>query len=146
MAVPFSQNPAEPTATQSPDAPRSVAPQLTSTDRLVALLSATGGGDRRESQRYSFPVVAGAAPCWGAAAPTEADFQVVCCHNLSTLGISFYWPTVPNFDQVIVSLALPHGTLKLLARVIFHRLQAGHEGQHLIGCRFVRRADVVSRH
>jgi hypothetical protein len=71
--------------------------------------------------------------------PTDADFHLVRCHDLSTSGISFYWPTSPNFDQVIVALVSGQGTTRVLARVMFHGPQAGQQGQYLIGCRFVRR-------
>jgi hypothetical protein len=146
MAMPFTQNPAERAPTESSDAPESVAPELDSSEILVALLSEadTDDRDRRRVERYSFPAVAEITPCCGDGAPTEADSHVVRCHNLSKLGISFYWPTMPNFDQVIVALNSPQGTTRLLAHVMFQRSLAGQQGQYLIGCRFVRRANLVS--
>ncbi|HEY1786070.1 MAG TPA: PilZ domain-containing protein [Pirellulales bacterium] len=114
-------------------------PAQTETASLVALMSATESADRRESQRHSFPAVQRVAACRGTAVPTDADFHLVRCHDLSTSGISFYWPEPPNFDQVIVALASPKGTTRVLARVMFHGPQAGQQGQYLIGCRFLRR-------
>ena len=137
MASSPAQNLNERSATRMPDA--SVSTEQQTADSLVALMSAADPGERRESERHSFPAVQRVAPCRGTAVPTEADFHLVRCHDLSTSGISFYWPTSPNFDQVIVALVSPQGTTRVLARVMFHGPQAGHQGQYLIGCRFVRR-------
>jgi PilZ domain len=120
-------------------APESLPAETQTAASLVALMGGSDNADRRESQRHSFPAVQRVAPCRGTAVPTEADFHLVRCHDLSTSGISFYWPTSPNFDQVIVALASPKGTTRVLARVMFHGPQAGQQGQYLIGCRFVRR-------
>ena len=80
------------------------------------------------------------APCGkNGAAAIDEDFQLVRCHDLSTSGISFYWPTAPNFDHVIVALASPKGTTRVLAHVVFNGQQPGEPGEYLIGCRFVRR-------
>jgi hypothetical protein len=138
MAMSPAQN-LEDRPAKSPDAPASVSSEPQTPESLVSLIGATDAGDRRESERHSFPAVQRIAPCRGTAVPTEADFQLVRCHDLSTSGISFYWPTAPNFDQVIVALASPQGTTRVLARVMFHGPQAGPQGQFLIGCRFVRR-------
>jgi hypothetical protein len=139
MAMSPAQNRRERSATESPAAPESVSPELESSEGLLALLGGNDSGDRRETERHSFPAVQRIAPCRGATVPTESDFHLVRCHNLSTLGIAFYWPTAPIFDQVIVALALPQGTSRVLARVMFYRPQAEQLGQYLIGCRFVRR-------
>ena len=81
----------------------------------------------------------GYAPWQGIAKPKETDFQLVWCHDLSTAGISFYWSTAPDFEQIIVALASPKGTIRVLARVLFFNPQAVEMGQYLICCRFVRR-------
>ena len=113
------QNLRERSATESPGA-SFVSLELEMPDSLVALLGDAVFGDRRETERHAFPAVQRIAPCRGAAVPTESDFHLVRCHNLSTLGIAFYWPTMPIFDQVIVALALPRGTIRVLARVMFN--------------------------
>jgi hypothetical protein len=126
-------------ATALSETPASLPAEPQTAASLVALMGGSDSAERRESQRHSFPAVQRVAPCRGTAVPTEADFHLVRCHDLSTSGISFYWPTSPNFDQVIVALASPKGTTRVLARVMFHGPQAGQQGQYLIGCRFVRR-------
>ena len=138
MASSPAQSVKEPAATTAAAAPAPVSaePQPAS---LVALMGGPDSAERRESQRHSFPAVQRVAPCRGTAVPTDADFHLVRCHDLSTSGISFYWPTSPNFDQVIVALVSGQGTTRVLARVMFHGPQAGQQGQYLIGCRFVRR-------
>ncbi|HEX4146345.1 MAG TPA: PilZ domain-containing protein [Pirellulales bacterium] len=136
MASSLAQNVKEPPATVSPDASASDSGEPHDAPSLVALISAT---ERRESQRHAFPAVQRVAPCRGTAVPTDNDFHLVRCHDLSTSGISFYWPTSPDFDQVIVALVSPKGTTRVLARVMFHGPQAGQQGQYLIGCRFLRR-------
>jgi hypothetical protein len=108
-------------------------------DSLVTLIGESGAADRRNTARHAFPTVQRVAPCRGTAVPTDADFHLVRCHDLSTSGISFYWPSSPDFDQVIVALASPQGTTRVLARVMFHGQQGGQQGQYLIGCRFIRR-------
>jgi hypothetical protein len=96
--------------------------------------------DRRRSERHSFPATQRVVPCGrNGAATVDADFQLVRCHDLSTSGISFYWPTAPKFDHVIVALAGPKGTTRVLANVVFSGLQPGEPPEYLIGCRFIRR-------
>lgn len=139
MAMSPAQNLRERSATESPDAPAPASLELEISYSLATLLGGNDSGDRRETERHSFPALQRVAPCRGAAVPTEADFHLVRCHNLSTLGIAFYWPTMPTFDQVIVALALPQGTTRVKARVIFHCPPAGQQEEYLVGCQFVRR-------
>jgi hypothetical protein len=108
-------------------------------DSLMPVLSATDP-DRRRSERHSFPATQRVAPCGkNGAMAVDEDFQVVRCHDLSTSGISFYWPTTPKFDHVIVALASPKGTTRVLANVVFCGKPTDEAGEHLIGCRFIRR-------
>ena len=69
----------------------------------------------------------------------DEDFSLVRCHDLSTSGISFYWPTAPKFDHVIVALAAQKGTTRVLAHVVFAGKQPDATGEYLVGCRFLRR-------
>ena len=87
-------------AAEGLDASESAA--LESSESLLALISAARAGDRRDAQRHSFHAVQRVAPWRGIAKPTETDFQLVWCHDLSTSSISFYWSTAPDFEQVIV--------------------------------------------
>jgi hypothetical protein len=107
-------------------------------DSLMPVMAAIDT-DRRQSERHSFPAVQRVQPCGRNGMPLDGDFQLVRCHDLSTSGISFYWPTAPNFDHVIVALASPNGTTRVLAHVAFQGRQPGDHGEYLIGCRFLRR-------
>jgi hypothetical protein len=108
-------------------------------DSLMPVMAATES-DRRRAERHSFPAMQRIAPCGkNGALSVEEDFQLVRCHDLSTSGISFYWPTSPKFDHVIVALASQKGTTKVLAHVVFCGKQPGEPGEYLIGCRFLRR-------
>ncbi len=106
----------------------------------MPVIAATEQERRSASERHSFPAMQRVAPCGknGAVADDE-DFSLVRCHDLSTSGISFYWPTPPKFDHVIVALASPKGTTRVLAHVVFAGQQPERAGEYLVGCRFVRR-------
>ena len=108
-------------------------------DSLMPVISATEQ-ERRRSERHSFPATQRIAPCGkNGAMAVDEDFSLVHCHDLSTSGISFYWPTAPKFDHVIVALASQKGTTRVLAHVVFAGKQPDATGEYLIGCRFLRR-------
>ncbi|HEX4145727.1 MAG TPA: hypothetical protein VHY91_19635 [Pirellulales bacterium] len=139
MLDPTAQTPREGSAATAFKVPPSALPRSQSFESLLELFSAGGDLAGREPRRHPFHAIARVAPCRGTMPPTDNDFQLVWCHDLSTSGISFYWSTRPDFDQVVVALASPTGTIRVLARVLSYGPLAVQLGQFLVCCQFVRR-------
>jgi hypothetical protein len=70
----------------------------------------------------------------------EKSFRQVLCNDISTDGISFFWPTCPHFRHVYVALGRKPNLTWIKARVCHHRKTDRQEGEYLVGCEFLARA------
>jgi hypothetical protein len=106
-------------------------------DIVVNLQRAKGRQERRKSPRQRFPVKQMVAP-FHRKMPKVEQFVAVSCRDLSTSGVAFYWPQVPDFSKVIVGLGTGSTLTYLGARVVRHE-EYGPAGRVLVGCEFVDR-------
>ena len=101
------------------------------------------GKERRMSQRFAYSAVQAVVPYDGKRLPTSDMFRRVLCHDLSTGGISFIWPSVPDFEQAVIKLAAAHRTLYVVARVVSHRPLDSSHRRFLVGCAFLDRVRIT---
>jgi hypothetical protein len=115
-------------------------------EHLRGLPSSSDGSEL--SGRYPYPRVLLIAPYLGSALPDESRFAMVPCHDISTTGISFYWPRRPAFDYVVVGLGEEPGGVKkpnvtyYTARVEHVRAVDSASGKYLLGCQFIGRVTI----
>ena len=70
--------------------------------------------------------------------PKADQFVAVSCRDLSTSGVSCYWPTAPDFSKAIVGLGeQPHPTY-VAVRIVRHT-PCEESGRVIIACEFVDR-------
>jgi hypothetical protein len=91
--------------------------------------------ERRRGPRHPYQCTQLLAPYNGRELPRQEDFTWAECQNLSTRGLSFFWPRPPSFERVVVALGGAPSIL-LVARVV-HFVPVGK--QFLCGCQFERR-------
>lgn len=106
-------------------------------DRVV--LEASGSPEKRGEQRHSFSMVQRISPCYRDACLANNAYQGVHCYDLSTHGISFYWPSKPAFSIALISLELPAGKFVIKAQVVHVQEVDSQTGEHVVGCRFLER-------
>ena len=104
-------------------------------DIIVKLERAKGKCERRKSARQRFPVKQMVAPFYRKM-PKAEQFVPVSCYDLSTSGIAFYWPRVPDFSKVIIGLGRGGRPTYVAARVVRH-VECRTKGRVLVGCEFV---------
>lgn len=109
-------------------------------DVIDQLKRAKGRRERRKSPRQEFPIQQIMAPFYRKM-PTAQQFVPVSCHDLSTSGISFYWPQVPDFSKAIIGLGTQHVTY-VAVRVVRHTL-CKTSGRVIIACEFVDRVGIT---
>ena len=106
---------------------------------LLAEQNAMHGDERRDGARRSYDCVQLLAPYDANLLPKQEDFRQVQCRDLSPRGFSFLSYRQPATDHVVVALgAVP---FKFFVAKIVHSGPSESElnGNHLVGCRFVRR-------
>jgi len=112
---------------------------------IASLLQTPAALDRRTGERLAFPSQELVAYFVAGESPTNDDFNVVELSDLSEDGFSFYWPTVPSSDMVIVGLKVQGELAYLLAEVRSCIAIAGvASGKYRVGCRFVKRLDSLA--
>lgn len=96
--------------------------------------------NRRRRQRLPFNKVQRIAPYDALRLPSaEAMFREVRCHDISALGIAFYWPSRPDFEYLVLELGSPPEVTHITARVVRTVIVVGTQSEHLVGCRFLGR-------
>ena len=95
------------------------------------------GGDRRSSPRRPFPYTQRMAICRDSRISAEDGFQFVRCNDISTMGISFFFPTEPNFSQCVIELEIL-GIYVLLD--VVYSMEVPKENAWLVACQFRDRA------
>jgi hypothetical protein len=107
-------------------------------DDIVEQLNVAGVRlERRKSTRQKFPVQQLVAP-YNRKLPRADEFVPVSCHDLSTCGIAFYWPSEPDFAKAIVGLGNPPNVTYVRARVVRHA-RSKATGRVLVACEFIDR-------
>jgi hypothetical protein len=72
--------------------------------------------------------------------PELADGVAVRCRDISGQGVSFFWPTAPQFEHMIISLGSDIDLLFMAAQVARSRpAELDGAAMHLVECRFLRR-------
>ena len=97
--------------------------------------------DRRKRPRRSYPYVQRIAPIIDGKLPHKDALVETECNDISAGGLSFYSPTPPQSDSVVVALGSPPKFTHLIARIA-HLGRVDHEGKavYLIGCKYVGHA------
>jgi len=77
--------------------------------------------------------------------PSRSDGVTVRCQDISGQGISFFWPTQPDFEHLIITLGSDHDLLFMAAQVMhFKPIEIDCERTFLVGCRFIRRMNELT--
>ena len=102
-------------------------------------VEADGESDRR---RYTYDclqrVLAWEDP--NGALPSTADTVVVRCHDISSQGISFFWPDDPHFKHLLISLGNDEDMMFMAAEIVHSKPVYMHgEWQYVVSCRFTKR-------
>jgi hypothetical protein len=108
-------------------------------ERAVAGAPVVGNEERRGAKRFSFPVVQMMAHYDRNGLPSRDQFQQVRCQDISSSGISFLWPRVPEFEYIVINLETSGPPIHLTARVTSVRPAPNQPGQLLVGCQFTGR-------
>jgi hypothetical protein len=99
-----------------------------------------------ESKRYPYDCYQQLAT-WtsGDPPPIMEQFAKVRCHDISVSGISFFWPRVPDFESVIVSIGTGEKLIFMHAQICDHKAVFMHNDvSFLVECRYVRRMDELT--
>ena len=132
---------------------------------MADLLPTDEPAERRRGRRQPFSSIQRIAPRHGPELPADSEFVDVQCHDLTRSGFSFFLPSQPDFDQLVVALESLRGVIHVAAEVrhtadvlvdAFGRVQIAGEhtagvgyGEHrfqsatpmvLVGCRFTERS------
>jgi hypothetical protein len=72
--------------------------------------------------------------------PSLAEGMAVRCASISGHGISFFWPTLPQFEHLIISLGSDVDLLFMAVQVESSKpAELDGAAMHLVECRFIRR-------
>lgn len=94
--------------------------------------------ERRSNPRFAYPMVQAMAPC-SQDGSAGSKFRLARCYDISQNGISFLWPSRPDFTSLIVRLASPRGSIHVEARVVRCRSLAELNNEFLVCCQFVKK-------
>jgi len=99
-----------------------------------------------ETKRYPYDCYQQLVP-WNDTEPTPTleQFVKVRCHDISVNGISFFWPHVPDFESVVISIGMGGKLIFMLAQICQHKAVFMHdEVAFLVGCRYLRRMEELT--
>jgi PAS domain S-box-containing protein len=96
--------------------------------------------ERRKSERRPYPYVQLLAPASGQQSPAPDAFEKILCHDISAGGFSYFAQKPPKTKRVVAAFGVP-GALTYLAAEIVHCRHVVDKQMHLIGCRYIGRAD-----
>jgi hypothetical protein len=72
--------------------------------------------------------------------PSIADTVVVRCHDISSQGVSFFWPDDPCFKHLLISLGNDDDMVFMAAEIVHSKPVYMHgEWQYVVSCRFMKR-------
>jgi hypothetical protein len=119
--------------------PEPIAGVAEAVERVIAGLPEPSGAERRGAKRFLFPVMQCMAQYDRTGLPSRDRFQPIRCQDLSSSGISFLWPRIPDFEYVVIGLDTADARIHLSARVTSVRPAQNQPGQLLVGCQFTGR-------
>ncbi|HEV2971387.1 MAG TPA: PilZ domain-containing protein [Pirellulales bacterium] len=105
-------------------------------ERVAASTPASESLERRGAKRFPFRVLQFMAQYDRTGMPSRDRFQQVRCQDLSTSGVSFLWPRIPDFEYVVIGLETAGPPIHVTARVTSVRPSPNEPGQLLVGCQF----------
>jgi len=99
------------------------------------------GGERRRRPRRAYPYTQEVAFFLDGELPSREKFMAVRCNDIAAGGFSFFSPTPPPSDSLVVALGTPPKITYLTAQVA-HVTRIEHRGERtfLIGCNYTGRA------
>jgi hypothetical protein len=104
-------------------------------------------GEESNRRRFAYDCVQSVIP-WlpnDTRLPTIDDGVTVRCHDISGQGISFFWPSEPDFEHLIISLGNDQDLLFMAAHVMhFKPIDMHGVTTYLVGCRFIRRMNELT--
>ncbi len=113
---------------------------MTVEDVLDALGSGTPNGqERRTSKRFAYRVIQRWAPMVMGRLPSIDIFRPMLCRDLSKGGISFFWPTKPTHEKLVVEMGPAHDLKYVEARVVSAFVTDADLPEHVVCCRFTGR-------
>jgi PAS domain S-box-containing protein len=97
--------------------------------------------ERRKRPRRAYPYFQLVAFCTGDGLPDKSAFKEVRCNDIAAGGFSFFSPTPPPSETLVVALGAPPKLIYLVAQVA-HVTRTQHNGEktYLIGCNYIGRA------
>jgi PAS domain S-box-containing protein len=102
--------------------------------------------DRRQRDRRAFPYVQQIAPLVEGQPPENHQFRPMRCRDISPTGFSFFSPTPPDFQDLIVALGGESTTTYLAARVMHATIiERDNKVAYIVGCRYLSRAEPIER-
>jgi hypothetical protein len=113
----------------------------TEIDLIVGRRTAKGASERekRGARRYAFPTSHFVGPCDPQAPGAMPAFYPARFRDLSTRGVSFYWPKEPDFQRVFLLMSGRNMTITALAEVVrCTRLAQSADDEYLVGCRLIK--------
>lgn len=96
----------------------------------------TQGRDRRQYERHRYQFAQLLAPFRGDTPPNQDELREVRCVDLSAGGLSFFWPTEPDFEFAIVGLGKPPALIYMRLQVLRSVPSPSADGLLLIAGRF----------
>jgi hypothetical protein len=100
-----------------------------------------GWNERRRSRRQSYPRAQLIAPFYRRM-PTLEMFKEVTCHDISTSGVGFYWPALPDFHKAIIALGDQPRLIYLGMQVVRQVPLQDDPQRILVGCQFIDRVAI----
>jgi hypothetical protein len=99
----------------------------------------TAGNEKRGARRYAFRTSQFVGPCNPQVPDALPVFYPARFRDLSTQGVSFYWPKEPDFEKVFLLMSGPNMAITALADVVrCTRLAKAADDEYLVGCRLVK--------
>ena len=115
---------------------------------LGGMASEPQSDERRATRRFPYQHVQRIAFLEGNRLPSDDNFRPVRCHEISQDGISFFYPSAPEGQQLIIALGSQGLETLVLASVRYHvpaqavtLFDPSHtvDERFLVECAFVRR-------
>jgi PAS domain S-box-containing protein len=120
------------------------APDGSQTERLTESERhpSTGTEERRRRPRLAYSYRQLIAPIVNGKLPSRQDFVELECHDIAVGGFSYYSPTPPASDQVVIALGIPPRLTFLIAQIVHvRRVTRDAKSFYLTGCMYTGRAE-----